>query len=565
MNWRPLLLGAQGAVWLIGSILVLLLHAIRLIRLAALLRCGKPIDENLARIIGQASAQMGIRPLASCVITGIGSPVICSLLRPVLLWPAELGPLSEEASRALVFHELAHLKRRDHWVGWLEMLAHCIWWWNPVFWITRRNLRHNAELACDAYVIGALPEARRAYASALVTVCETISLRTLVRPVPALGLSTGGRRLLERRLTMILQEHVPARLSRAAILFLGLLAVATLPAWSQRHNSAADESAGAPEKPGLSSGGLTASGDSVDRGGYPGPGLTDEAIQLLEEFRAQDRRATRALQDLIAERTRCLERLQELMNRYRSSGRAADADAIARRLEMLGARQRQSNRVQADPGTLMEYRGHVGESFYFDVTGQTGQTIWGTEVYTDDSPLAVAAVHAGVLRDGERGIAKVTILPGLGHFEGTNANGVESIGYGRWDGSYHVEAAPINPAPAPTRPEESSEGPIQLQSLRDRVGQVFRLDIVGSREGTVWGTGVYTDDSSVAAAAVHAGILRDGQRGQVKIKILPGQGHYTGSTRNGITSDSWESWQGSFQFVRDRGTDEPGEDQIRRY
>ena len=43
----------------------------------------------------------------------------------------------------------------------------------------------------------------------------------------------------------------------------------------------------------------------------------------------------------------------------------------------------------------------VNESFFFQVTGETHGPLWGTDVYTTDSSPAKAAVHAGVLRDGE--------------------------------------------------------------------------------------------------------------------------------------------------------------------
>jgi len=64
----------------------------------------------------------------------------------------------------------------------------------------------------------------------------------------------------------------------------------------------------------------------------------------------------------------------------------------------------------------------------------------------------------------------------------------------------------------------------------------------------VWGTDVYTDDSSVAAAAVHAGLLKVGERGRIKVTMLPGQDSYPGTTRNGVTSAEWASWDGSFKL-----------------
>ena len=50
--------------------------------------------------------------------------------------------------------------------------------------------------------------------------------------------------------------------------------------------------------------------------------------------------------------------------------------------------------------------------------------------------------------------------------------------------------------------------------------------------GTVWGSDVYTDDSTLAAAAVHAGAVGAGETGLVKVTILPGESSYDASTRN---------------------------------
>src|ERR1700722_1451752 len=63
--------------------------------------------------------------------------------------------------------------------------------------------------------------------------------------------------------------------------------------------------------------------------------------------------------------------------------------------------------------------------------------------------------------------------------------------------------------------------------------------------GTVWGTGVYTYDSSVCTAAVLEGRITLAGGGKVVIEVLPGRGSYQGSTRNGITSNSYGSYFGS--------------------
>ena len=70
--------------------------------------------------------------------------------------------------------------------------------------------------------------------------------------------------------------------------------------------------------------------------------------------------------------------------------------------------------------------------------------------------------------------------------------------------------------------------------------------------GTIWGTDVYTDDSKICVAAVHAGIISN-MGGEVCIEIMGGQSNYSSSTRNGVSSSSYGSWGGSFRFNNQNG------------
>lgn len=73
---------------------------------------------------------------------------------------------------------------------------------------------------------------------------------------------------------------------------------------------------------------------------------------------------------------------------------------------------------------------------------------------------------------------------------------------------------------------------------------------------TVWGTDVYTDDSSIGTAAVHAGIIDFETGGIVTIEIRPGQESYEGSSRNGVTTEEYGSYAGSFVFITEEPDDE---------
>ena len=87
-------------------------------------------------------------------------------------------------------------------------------------------------------------------------------------------------------------------------------------------------------------------------------------------------------------------------------------------------------------------------------------------------------------------------------------------------------------------------------SRRGQGGQLFSYACPrGGSAGSVWGTDVYTDDSSVCTAAVHAGLITFAGGGTVTIQIRPGQSGYAGSTRNGVQSATYPAWAGSFAFV----------------
>lgn len=63
--------------------------------------------------------------------------------------------------------------------------------------------------------------------------------------------------------------------------------------------------------------------------------------------------------------------------------------------------------------------------------------------------------------------------------------------------------------------------------------------------GTAWGTDTYSDDSSVCTAGVHAGAITFAG-GSVTVEIRGGLDSYAGSTRNGVTTQDWGAWSGSF-------------------
>ena len=88
-----------------------------------------------------------------------------------------------------------------------------------------------------------------------------------------------------------------------------------------------------------------------------------------------------------------------------------------------------------------------------------------------------------------------------------------------------------------------------MTGYRGRSG-IFSMTITGSTNGgAVWGTDTYTDDSDISRAAVHAGIIQNGETKTVYIEILPGQSSYNGTSRNSISTYGYGNWGASYKFV----------------
>jgi hypothetical protein len=154
---------------------------------------------------------------------------------PRLVLPASLAPrLPPEQWRTLLAHELAHWRRCDHWVRWLELLAIGLYWWCPLVWWAKRELGEAEEECCDAWVVTTHPGKEQAYALALVETVDFLSGARAVLPPMASGV--GHIHLLHRRVTMILRGQTPHALTVSgllAVLALGLFLLPLAPTWAQ--------------------------------------------------------------------------------------------------------------------------------------------------------------------------------------------------------------------------------------------------------------------------------------------------------------------------------------------
>jgi len=84
-----------------------------------------------------------------------------------------------------------------------------------------------------------------------------------------------------------------------------------------------------------------------------------------------------------------------------------------------------------------------------------------------------------------------------------------------------------------------------------RVGQTVGVRVTGANNGAVWGSGPYTSDSTLGMAAVHAGVLKVGETGVVRIRFVQSPPAYTGTSENGVTTSPFGPFTaGSYEIVK---------------
>lgn len=222
MGFRVTIHHVGALLWLGGVLLVVAVMVVRTVRfqrgISASHEVGRP---DLQPRLEGLCAQLGISRTPPIKLVPATVPPLLwgRLAAPCLVVPTPLlDTLDETEQDALLAHELAHLKRRDHWVRRLETLAVILFWWHPVVWWARRRIRVVEELCCDALVIRQLPHHARAYATCLVKTARYLST---TQPASFGATAMASLPELKGRITMIMTHTPNNRLSlvvRAAVL-----------------------------------------------------------------------------------------------------------------------------------------------------------------------------------------------------------------------------------------------------------------------------------------------------------------------------------------------------------
>lgn len=244
MSWTRL----AAAGWMAGSFVWLIVATIRIVRFHHAVRSGRSAPSSIQALAARVAAELGLWRCPPIRVTeGRISPLVWAVgRRPVLLFPrALLRGLDESQVTTLITHEMAHIRRRDHVVRWVELAAIVMYWWLPTVWWVRRELQRAEEACCDGWVVRLFPHWAHEYASALV---QTVDFLTAARPsIAATTIGCGHGHDLRRRCEMVLSKNRHFGDSRPRRLAMVALALMVIPVSAEFHASEPADPPGAIE------------------------------------------------------------------------------------------------------------------------------------------------------------------------------------------------------------------------------------------------------------------------------------------------------------------------------
>ena len=197
-----------AVVWLCGVVCVALIRLRGWWRIRRLIR-GSVFTDIAAPIETRSSP-------------GLMEPGVVGWRRPLLLLPEGLAErLSPSEMKAILAHELCHVRRRDNLLVSIHMIVEAVFWFHPLVWWIGARLIEERECACDEDVVsrGNAPDL---YAEAILKVCRW----STESPLACVAGVTGGN--LKRRIEQIMDARDVPGLSFAKKAALAIAGVAVL-------------------------------------------------------------------------------------------------------------------------------------------------------------------------------------------------------------------------------------------------------------------------------------------------------------------------------------------------
>ena len=203
--------GWIACLWLIGVAALSIFTAAGWLRIRQLTRSGaEPANSPWPEAMESLKRRLKIsKPVRLCMSAIAEVPTVIGWLRPCILIPISVvTSLDESQLRAILAHELAHIRRHDYLINLLQNAIETLLFYHPAVWWVSRQIRQEREHCCDDLAVEACGDVML-YARALTQLEEQRSHHT----EPALA-ATGGDLLARiRRLTGQRDNRGPGRIA----------------------------------------------------------------------------------------------------------------------------------------------------------------------------------------------------------------------------------------------------------------------------------------------------------------------------------------------------------------
>lgn len=221
-SWWHTLASLPGVRWLmvvhvLGAVAVagwLLGQLIRLARLTR--RCEVVTTGPVVVHLGYMTRKMGmLRSVRLLACREAVEPMAFGVWTPSVIVSADmLRDLPPRQVASVLAHELAHHRRGDLWINWLQMILTIVWWFNPLIWMLNRRLRAMREDCCDDLLLDRHLATDDGYCQALLDVAGRLARVRALQWLPRFAEQLGP---LGERITRIMDDETRRRSTWSAL------------------------------------------------------------------------------------------------------------------------------------------------------------------------------------------------------------------------------------------------------------------------------------------------------------------------------------------------------------
>lgn len=199
------------AIWGAVALVIVASLAQSTLVLRRIVRAGHAIEDAAWRdTLWEVADRLGLDDVPRLLRSDATSmPFACGVLHPTIVLPAESATWTPDRRRAVLLHELAHVRRHDLLGHTLGRVVCALYWFHPLAWTAARRLRSESERACDDLAIACGTRAAD-YAEHLLEIVTAVRRdRT-----PLVALAMARRREFDGRMLAILDPELPRTTSR---------------------------------------------------------------------------------------------------------------------------------------------------------------------------------------------------------------------------------------------------------------------------------------------------------------------------------------------------------------